>query len=129
MSYCRFSSDNWRSDVYAYEDVNGGYTTHVASNRVVGEIPPDPRLGDLADMPAAEFQRKCRAVGEFLDNAERVPCGGPCDGEVFNDPDAASFLARLEGLRVAGYHVPDRAIARVREEVVASSPVTSPAGQ
>ena len=28
MSYCRWSSDCHQSDVYVYEDVKGGFTTH-----------------------------------------------------------------------------------------------------
>lgn len=29
MSYCRWSSDNFKCDVYVYADVSGGWTTHV----------------------------------------------------------------------------------------------------
>ena len=42
MSYCRWSSDNWKCDLYCYEDVSGGITTHVAGNRIVGDIPEAP---------------------------------------------------------------------------------------
>lgn len=42
MSYCRWSSMNWRCDVYTYEDVMGGWTTHVAGRRRV--IPPIPDI-------------------------------------------------------------------------------------
>lgn len=31
MSYCRFSSEDYQCDVYAYADVAGGYTIHVAA--------------------------------------------------------------------------------------------------
>lgn len=37
MSYCRFSSDNFQSDVYVYADVYGGYTTMVAEVRSGGD--------------------------------------------------------------------------------------------
>lgn len=39
MSYCRFSSDNWKSNVYAYESVEG-FEVYVASHRIVDELPP-----------------------------------------------------------------------------------------
>ena len=42
MSYCRWSTDNFKCDLYCYEDVNGGFTTHVASNR---PSPPYPYEG------------------------------------------------------------------------------------
>jgi hypothetical protein len=39
MSYCRWSSNDFQCDVYVYEDVAGGWTTHVACNRVVYSEP------------------------------------------------------------------------------------------
>jgi hypothetical protein len=44
MSYCRWSSENFklRPLLLFYEDVGGGWTTHVAGNRVLGTIPPVP---------------------------------------------------------------------------------------
>lgn len=42
MSYCRWSSMNWMCDVYVYEDVDGGWATHVAGRRRA--IPPIPDL-------------------------------------------------------------------------------------
>ncbi len=39
MSYCRFSSDDCKSNVHCYEDVGGGYTTRIAGSRHVGEVP------------------------------------------------------------------------------------------
>lgn len=38
MSYCRFSSDNWGSDVYAYES-GDGVAVHVAASKYVGDVP------------------------------------------------------------------------------------------
>jgi hypothetical protein len=47
MSFCRMSDDNWKSDVYAYED-DGGFVVHVAAKRLVGEIPEVPHILTLA---------------------------------------------------------------------------------
>ena len=44
MSYCRFSSEDFSSDVYCYADCSGGFTTHVASNRIIGDIPKSEHL-------------------------------------------------------------------------------------
>ena len=41
MSYCRFSSMNGRCEVYAYEDMDGGVTVHVARNKLRGFLPID----------------------------------------------------------------------------------------
>jgi len=117
VSYCRFSSDNWKSDVYSYADVNGGYTTHVAVSKLKGEVPtevPFPKSGD--EDAVQKWVESNRAVMAFLENAERVPLGLPHDGETFNDPDLQALRARLLSLRAVGYHVPERAIQRIDEE-------------
>ena len=33
MSYCRWSSDGFKSDVYVYADVAGGFTCHVTDGK------------------------------------------------------------------------------------------------
>lgn len=114
MSFCRWSSDNWRCDLYCYEDVAGSFTTHVAGNRVVGEIPKEPSM-TLPLSPT--FMAEHRAVMDFLDTAERAPIGLPYDGETFRDPDLSSFLDRLLELRAAGYHFPDYVLDDVRAEI------------
>lgn len=116
MSYVRWSSDNWRSDVYAY-GVTDGFVTHVASNRVVGDIPTGPSQDLIRDGQVDEWVRQYKAVMDFLDTAEREPIGLPFDGESFYDPDLTSFLARLIMLRDAGYNVPDHVIADVQDEI------------
>jgi hypothetical protein len=115
MSYCRWSSDDFKCDLYCYEDVSGGFITHVASNRVVGEV---PRL-EWEDLETNidQFMASSKAQSAFLETAERRPIGLPCDGQRFNDPDLDSFLARLEALRAMGYHLPDYVLEDVRDEI------------
>lgn len=45
MSYCRWSTDDGRSDVYVYHDIRGGWTTHVRG----GEDYNDPTSSECAD--------------------------------------------------------------------------------
>lgn len=119
MSYCRWSSDNWRSAVYVYES-DRGFETHVACNKVLGEIPQEPSLADLdrASTPEQlrEWSDQYNAVMGFLETAERAPIGLPHDGESFNDPTPAACADRLEALRALGYHVPQYAIDELRAE-------------
>ena len=114
MSYCRWSSDNWRCDLYCYESVAGGFTTHVAARRIVGDIPPEPSFGLPLD---PEWGIKHRAVMDFIKAAERREIGGAYDGETFSDPDPTSFLDRLLLLRDAGYRFPDYVLAEIRDEI------------
>ena len=109
MSYVRWSSDDFQSDVYCYEDVNGGFTTHIASNRVVFKSPLPPPLpwppeGDAA---WAAWWKRHEKVGRMVEKANRVPIGLPHDGETFNDPTEEAMYARLRELAAMGYHVPE----------------------
>jgi hypothetical protein len=114
MSYCRWSSDDYRCDVYVYEDSAGGWTTHVARVRVLGTVPPAPRLDD------PDFVRKApialRAQHEYVMNAIRQPIGLPHDGKRFNDPSPGECAARLQRLKDMGYLVPDYAIEALMKE-------------
>ena len=115
MSYCRWSSDDFQCDVYVYEDVGGGWTTHVAGNRIAGKLTPvGPFPEDKADM-GAWFERHNTQMAE-LEKMERKPIGLPHDGESFNDPTPGECADRLESLRALGYNVPQYAIDNLREE-------------
>lgn len=116
MSYCRWSSDNWKCDLYCYEDVSGGITTHVANNRVVGDIPEAP-LSLMAEGKIDEFVAAHKKQMAFIINAKRESIGLPYDGENFNDPDYASFFVRLMELRKVGYSFPDYVLEQVRDDI------------
>jgi hypothetical protein len=115
MSYCRFSSDNWKSDVYAWADCGGGYRTEVAANRIVGDVPPIPRFDSVSK---EEFIAAMKAQSEFLDDCKRENIGLSRDGQGFHDDTPQELLERFLSLREEGYHVPDSAIECVREEVL-----------
>jgi len=113
MSYCRWSSNNWDCDLYCYES-NEGFVTHVAANRVVGEIPVVPHL--LSQDPDA-WSKAHAAQMQFLDTGEWNVIGLASDGQTFVDDTLESFLERVKNLKVAGYHVPDFVIESIEEEI------------
>lgn len=149
MSYCRWSSMNWRCDVYVYEDVAGGWTTHVAGNRKI--IRPVPDLlgcklsmwlhrwsGVYWDRSAREVRYPSRWRKALytpwsgfvcwwhdwvhlgtLRLIPRRPIGLPFDGETFGDETAAECADRLVWLRSLGYVVPQSAIDALRAESTA----------
>jgi hypothetical protein len=115
MSYCRWSSDNFHCDLYCYEDVGGGFTTHVAANRVVGDIPKlDESAFDKKDSKA--FFVSMEAQHNWLATAEHKPIGLPYDGQTFNDPDYETFIARLLHLKQVGYKFPSYVIENITAE-------------
>lgn len=122
MSYCRWSSDNWRCDVYAFADSGGGFTTHVAGNRVVGDIPLEPTLDEEIN---DEWMKRHQAVMDFLKTAERKPIGLASDGETFHDSTLSGFLERMTDLRGEGYNIPDYVFDEIREEMSQPPPETA----
>lgn len=119
MSYCRFSSDNWKCEVYCYES-SSGFVTWVASNKVVGEVPllDWSLMDDIHDSDATTlFMVQYNAQMEWLRTAERRPIGLAHDGKSFDDPDRESFLKTLLMLKEAGYNVPQYVIDEVSEEI------------
>lgn len=116
MSYCRFSSDDFQSDLYCYEDCAGGFTTHVAGIRYVFKEPLPPVI-ILNDANMKEWWERHQKVQSMIDEADRVPIGLPYDAETFNDPDLQSFLDRILYLKSLGYRVPEGVIETIKEEM------------
>lgn len=116
MSYCRFSSDDFKCDVYCYE---GGseFVVHIAGNRVLGDIPTTPPL-TKETIPA--YMEAHKAQMEFLETCQRAPIDLPHAGESMGFDDAGACADGLEMLRGLGYNVPQYAIDTLREE--ATSP-------
>lgn len=117
MSYCRWSSDNWKSDVYTYHCVDGTWTTHVAGRRKIGHI-PDDKWNDFISkkIDAKEFARLHKIHMDAVGACEMVDIDLPHAGETFRDPDPSTCAATLERLRSIGYHVPQYAIDDLKQE-------------
>ncbi|MBC4813797.1 hypothetical protein H8L49_28865 [Klebsiella quasipneumoniae] len=115
MSYCRWSSEDFQCDVYAYESVHGGFSVHVAGNRVVFTEPlPEQVLLEKENILA--LVERNHKVMKMVDEAKRLPIGLPHDGEDFFEGDASACADRLESLKTLGYRVPQYAIDSLREE-------------
>ncbi len=117
MSYCRWSSDGWKSDVYTYAHVDGSWTTHVAGRRRIGldTLPASPYmfLGEYSSFAWAV----CHQVyHKALDRLPFVEIDLPYVGETFKDAspqDCANTLRMLKGI---GYYVPDGVIEELNNE-------------
>ncbi len=116
MSYCRFSTDDFQCDVYCYEDVSGGWTTHVAGRRTIFPGPlPEPLAPD--DWTAEAFLARHRTVTEMFDRAKHETIGLAHDGADFRDGTLEEFRATLVMLRDAGYRVPEYVFDVIDEEM------------
>jgi hypothetical protein len=128
MSYCRWSSDNFKCDLYCYADVGGGYTTHVAGMKRVDDIPSADMPRELRDgslkKGTPEFDAVISAWTDATNaqikaatDSDMVPIGLSYDGASFNDPTLETFRARVVMLREAGYYCPDYVLERIDEEI------------
>jgi hypothetical protein len=117
MSYCRWSSLNFGCDLYVYEDSAGGWTIHVAGNRVVGKVPEVVWPVDQSVEARDRFVTSYQSMLAFLETAEREPVGLPLAGESFYGlPTAGACADKVEELIALGYRVPDYVVPDLRVE-------------
>jgi hypothetical protein len=107
MSYCRFSSDDFKSDVYVYEDITGGWTIHVASSRIIGDIPKIPKLTEIS---TDDFMKTYKKQMKFLKTAKRKKIELKYDGETFNTESPIDCAIQLIKIKEEGYHIPNGVI-------------------
>ena len=117
MSYCRWSSDQFGSDVYVYEAVDGGYTCHVAARRHASDEPKPPAFeGELTPESVPQYMAAHHALMEWCEGAHMEPIGLPHDGDSINLDTPGEMADKLVELKEEGYHVPQYAIDTLREE-------------
>ena len=112
MSYCRFSDDNWRSDVYSYESIEG-YMCHVASYRFAEDAPPLPIL---TSDNIEEYEKAYKKQIKHVASSEKIEIGSPYDGGSYTFENPSELLDFFFELQKNSYHVPQFAIESVREE-------------
>jgi len=119
MSYCRFSSDDWQSDVYAWEDIDGSWHTEVAYRHWAWDVPlPDPVATDSGDDFEAFFERmgEITRMHDVEGNGHWIDLPEPEGGRSFRHGTPGECADNLEHLRELGYQVPQNAIDALREE-------------
>lgn len=117
MSYCRFSSDNWKSDVYVYESDNG-FVIHVAGARYTTEIPnvpPMPSGGTYEEWK--EWFNLHNKQMKAVSSAPTKTIGGDYDSQTFICETAEETLDKLKDIKEHGYNVPDFAFESLKEEI------------
>lgn len=118
MSYCRWSSDDWRSDVYVYESQDGFVTNVAESSVVLAEELPEPiRLqpGFTHEQFHVWWKRQ-QAVADIVERSPTVKIGGLYDGATFVDPDPGACATTLRMLAIAGYRIPAGVVERLESE-------------
>jgi len=111
MAYCRYSTDDFRSDVHVFEDVSGGWTTMIAEVRYIDGLEYRNGLPVIPSVEGETFAEKMSRMSQYLVDIEIEGAG-----EVYNDATIGECITRLEGLRERGFHVPQVAFDRLLKE-------------
>ena len=115
MSFCRFSTNDFQCDVYAYADVAGGITVHVAANRVIYKEPLPPEILLETDNHVAWVERHAKVM-EMVEAAARESITAKHAGQSYFSLDIDSAVALLQELQTLGYVFPGYVIEDVQEE-------------
>lgn len=104
MSYARFSSDDWRSDVYVYHSSNG-YVVNVALTRPdLSGVELPPPIDDPYDTEA--WVARENAVAKLVAESPKTRVGHPKAGSNNVFLLASEAHAFLRTLADEGLHVP-----------------------
>jgi len=119
MSYCKFSSNGYQSDLHAYFEDQ--YTIHVASKRYKeqGPVPWDHlKLNEAQDNWEPDSLVKFNDLTEkFLSANEPVPIGLPDDDESFYFDNIGDFRSKMRELIYTGYQIDEEVMASIDKEV------------
>ena len=102
MSYCRWSSDDFRCDLYVYGSGDDVITIHVASGRHVPVEPLPPLEYGTDNMDIDAWIKRSVIVSDIIRRSETKPIGLPCDGESYDLPYLEA-AAKVRELIAMGY--------------------------
>jgi len=112
MSYCRFSCDNFKSDVYVYES-SEGFVVNVAEKKLDAILSPLP---NFLSVTPEEYLHALNVQSSEIEKSSWVKIGMKYDGDqkVYDTlQETHKFLLEL---RDCGYHIPQHAIDMLRSE-------------
>ena len=116
MSYCRWSSDDWRSDLYVYEGEDG-IVIHIRCMRKLfsREGLTEIDLTAEHDTQIDQWMTRHKEVMERIKDCPMEKVGLSHDGEtIYCEPhDAADIVMDLAR---EGYHVPDGVVEELEED-------------
>ena len=113
MSYCRFSSDAYCCELYAYR-TDEGFEIHVASNRRVYDEPPPTFPSD--DMGASWICWHER-VNAWLPSTRLEPINLSRDGQTLYADTIEDFRRQIASLIDEGYLAPDGLLQTIDDDI------------
>lgn len=111
MSYCRWSSMDFKCNLYVYE-AEDGIAIHVASNRVLGDVPSIDWSSPEQMFKTYQEQMK------FMGTVKREPINLRYDGDSYHGLTKENACAVIKLLGDVGYVFPDTLCRDILEEDV-----------
>ena len=125
MSFCRFSSEDFRCDFYAFESERG-YELYIAASRIIWDPPPNPLKNLHLEHDA--WGELYHRYHEALDAAPREPVRHPAAGSHAVLPSLAGLRDRIALLTGQGLTAPPWLLpelnALIAEEEIGTQPGT-----
>lgn len=115
MAYCRFSSDNWKSDLYIWMGFSGVEVVVAHSRYIFNANYPMPSFDPIDEEFDYKAYNELYALAMKHKDTQQIDL--PMAGEFFSfdtGEEAAELLTELQQL---GYHVPDGVIEELRDEL------------
>lgn len=122
MSYCRWSSDDFQSDIYCYQNIHSGYTVMIAGMKHVLKEPLPPPIDFMDSKGKIDFEKyreyikRDDMVMGIIKRANLVKIGLPEDGKTYHFETPIETITALKMLRDMGYRVPQKAIDELEKE-------------
>lgn len=114
MAYCRWSSDNWNSDVYVFEHYNGLYCIMVRGSVYPKEFPVKPNAGEMGE---EEYAQKLREYGKLLVEVKMEKFDMPLAGQTIELSSLPQLYEKLIWMQQSGYNVPQFALDTIFKEM------------
>ena len=115
MSFCRFSSHDFRCDFYAYESLHG-FELHVAALRVEWDPPPSP-LTNL-QLPPDEWQDLYHRYHQAYNAAPKHRIDHPEAGSCHTLPSLQDLRDKIADLVSQGFQAPPLLLADLDHQIL-----------
>lgn len=114
MIYCRFSSDEGDSHVYAFENTEGKYMILVCQN-----VFPDgfPRPPSALNTTPEEYAAQVRGYGKLLQDVRMETFTMPLAGQSLMYDTLGELQVQLTWMKQEGYLVPQSALDAIAQQL------------
>jgi hypothetical protein len=108
---------NGYCQVYLYEDVDGGYTMHVAARKTPPGA-PEHGFEVILEKGFEEYKKQEALYNQWRNSVEMVPLTHEYAGQTYLLCEIEEVIEMLKEMREAGVVFPDHVLTTLREEAL-----------